>query len=347
MVRCIFVLRSFVAPASIVAACVAVAMSGFATSARAEASFADKAAAQTLFDEGRKLMAEGKLDKACPKLAESQKLDPGVGTQFQLADCHERLGQTASAWAGFLEVASAARALGQSDREKVARERAAALSTRLSKLTIVSPQAEALPGLEIKRDGAVVGRALWGSAIPVDPGTHVIEAAAPGKKPWQSATQIAGEHASVVVTIPALDDAPAKTQAAREPGGSSLAVTSDDTGAPGKSRRTLGLIVGGVGIVGLGIGTTFAVIAKSKYNDSLASCSPDNKNRCNDQGVSLRDDARSAGNVATVAFGVGGAALVAGAVLFFTAPSTPEKPHIAVAPAATPGSASLVVLGTY
>jgi len=100
------------------------ALSAFASNeARADASPVDKAAAQTLFDEGRRLMAAGKLADACPKLAESQKLDPGVGTQFHLSDCYERFGQTASAWAGFLEVAAAAKSAGQNDREKVARDR--------------------------------------------------------------------------------------------------------------------------------------------------------------------------------------------------------------------------------
>src|SRR5258706_2634131 len=73
--------------------------------ARAEATLADKAAAQTLFDDGRKLMAAGKFGEACPKLAESQTLDPGVGTPVNLADCYEPGGQTASAWTAFLEAA--------------------------------------------------------------------------------------------------------------------------------------------------------------------------------------------------------------------------------------------------
>jgi hypothetical protein len=63
-------------------------------------------------------------------------------------------------------------------------------------------------------------------------------------------------------------------------------------------------------------------------------------------GVSLRDDARTAGNIATVAIGVGAAALVAGAVLFLTAPSA-EKPRAMLAPSAGPGMATLTVWGVY
>src|SRR5260221_419371 len=169
----------------LVIACSAIGAASFPGAARADSSLTDKAAAQTLFDEGRKLMAAGKLAEACPKLAESQKLDPGVGTQFNLADCYERLGQTASAWAGFLEAASTARAMGQGDREKVAKERAGTLAPRLSRLTITSSEGTPPAGLDIKKDGAPVGRALWGTAIPVDPGSHLVEVSAPGKKTWQ------------------------------------------------------------------------------------------------------------------------------------------------------------------
>ncbi len=193
---------------AVVLICATVGAAGWETTSLAEASFADKAAAQTLFDEGRKLMADGKFAEACPKLAESQKLDPGVGTQFHLADCYEHVGQTASAWAAFLEAAAGAKSLGQTERERVARERAAALAPRLSKLTIVAARGADVAGLEIKRDGSAVGRPLWGSAVPVDPGSHVVEAAAPGKKPWRTTVQVIGEQASLVVTVPALEQAP-------------------------------------------------------------------------------------------------------------------------------------------
>ena len=126
----------FVARISLSLACAASPIASYEGTTRADASLADKAAAQSLFDEGRKLMSAGKYAEACPKLAESQKLDPGVGTQFHLSDCYEKLGQTASAWAGFLEAASSTKSMGQGDREKVARDRAAALAPRLSKLTI-------------------------------------------------------------------------------------------------------------------------------------------------------------------------------------------------------------------
>src|SRR4051794_21941124 len=90
-------------------------------------SSSDKATAEALFANGRRLMASGDYAAACPKFAASQKLDPGVGTLLNLADCYEKKGQTASAWGEFLEAASAARAIGSKEREQAARDRAQSL----------------------------------------------------------------------------------------------------------------------------------------------------------------------------------------------------------------------------
>src|SRR6185369_16874031 len=100
--------------------------------ARADLS-SDKAAAEALFNHAKQLVKEGKLSEACPKFEESLRLDPGIGTLLYLADCLEKSGKTASAWARFLEAAAAAKAANQADRETKARQRAAALEPKLSR----------------------------------------------------------------------------------------------------------------------------------------------------------------------------------------------------------------------
>jgi hypothetical protein len=111
---------------------------------------------------------------ACPKFEASLKLDPGLGAILNLADCYEKNGQTASAWAEFREASAAARASGSKDREDLARQRAAALEPKLSRLTIVVGKQSA----QVTRDGTSVDSAAFGTAMPVDPGKHVIEATA-------------------------------------------------------------------------------------------------------------------------------------------------------------------------
>ncbi|MEO5725801.1 MAG: hypothetical protein ABI134_29835 [Byssovorax sp.] len=141
-------------------------------------------AAQTAFDDGMKLLDKGKTAEACPKLEESQRLDPAMGTQFRLAECWEKLGRTASAWALFRQVASEAQAAGRADRATVSVARAAALEPRLTRILILVAPSARVPGLIVRRDGAVVEEALWGRGVAVDPGDHLISATAPGKKSW-------------------------------------------------------------------------------------------------------------------------------------------------------------------
>ena len=100
----------------------------------AQTSAQDRATAEALFQEAKKLKAAEEYDAACPKFAASQKLDPALGTLLNLADCHEQQGLTASAWAEFLEAATLARRAGQAERAKVAKERATALEGRLTRL---------------------------------------------------------------------------------------------------------------------------------------------------------------------------------------------------------------------
>src|SRR3954471_7930283 len=144
-----------------------------------------RAAAQALFDSARTLMAQGNFNEACPKLEESQRLDPGVGTQFNLAVCYEAVGRNASAWSLFLEVAASAHRAAERAREEVARTRAASLEPKLSKLRIVVPDDARTDGLRVLRGTVAVGPGQWGVALPTDPGTYAITASAPGKRAVQ------------------------------------------------------------------------------------------------------------------------------------------------------------------
>ena len=112
----------------------------------------ENAAAQALFDEGRRLMEQGDYAAACPKLESSQKLDPGAGTLLNLATCYEKNGQTASAWVTYQDAATAS-ADRHPDWAERARARTAALAPILSRLTISVPAK--VDGLEITRDGSV------------------------------------------------------------------------------------------------------------------------------------------------------------------------------------------------
>lgn len=300
--------------------------------ARADEPVRDSATAQALFDQAKKLMADGNFPDACPKLAESQRLDPGVGTLLNLAHCYEEVGRTATAWSTFLEAAAAARTAGQADRESAAREKAAALAPVILSITINVAGADKTPGLQVTRDGALVGDAQWGSPIPLDQGLHVIVAKAPGRATWETKVLLKGGGTIIAVNVPELGLPGAAAPATNTPSTPAAIPVADSATADGthgaglRGQRLLGVIAGGVGVVGVAVGTVFGLSSKSKHDDALAHCDGP---ACRDQdGLDLKSQARSAGTISTVAFVVGAAGLGAGAVLWFTAKPAAASPQV-------------------
>ena len=336
--------------ASTVAAFASAALTVCLSSAAFAQDMSSQASAEVLFTEGRQLMDQGRLAEACTKLGESQRLAPAVGTLLNLGICFEKNHQTASAWATFKEAVSAARVGGQSDRERFAREHAANLEPGLSKLTILIPAASDVTGLEVRRDGLSVGRAVWGSAIPVDPGLHTVDVSAPLKKNWATTVDVGAAAAQALVTVPPLEAAPVTAAPPAAPSVKSLFTPPAPPSEPkrGSTQRTAGVVVGGLGLAAVAIGAVAGLAAKSNNDEALTHC--DATSSCDAQGLSLTSRARSDAAVSTVGFGIGGVALITGAVLYLTAPSKKASGGLArlrVAPSVEPRAASLVMGGAW
>lgn len=301
-----------------------------AVPAAERASPVDRAAAQVQFDQGRELMDRGRARDACPRFEESQRLDSGLGTQYNLAECYEAIGRVASAHTLFLEVAAQAKASGQGTRERVARQRAEALEGRLPKLIIeVSPD-QVVP-LLVERDGSAVGNAQWGLAVPIDPGAHRVRATGPALVPWTTEVDVPETPGTLTVHVPVL-----VAEARRE---SFFAPTS----------HKIGLAALGLGVVSLGASGIFGLQAYSRNKDSnRAGCAADG---CPDaDSLGLRSDARAAGNRATWSLALGGAGLATAAVLFWALPAPSEQTELAlrvVVPSAGPGGGLLGVAGRF
>lgn len=316
---------------------------GFVPTALAATTEQDRVAAQALFEQGKELIAAGRHAEACAKFDESQRLDPGIGTQFNLADCYERVGRFASAYALYVDVAARSKTAGQAQREAIARERAEALKPKLTRLVIVIPEEVKIEGLQVQRDGAAVGSAQWGLPIPVDPGVHKVRVQAPGKQSWEGSIEVPSDAQQHALSVPRLLDAPQEPN----PAADSSSMLDREAGA-WPLQKTLGLVAGGVGVVGLGVGGFFGLRAINKNKDSKQFC---DGNSCVDQGYRDRQDARSAGNVATVGFAVGAAGLIGGAVLFFTAPngesSSQSAQGLRVVPSVATDRADVFVTGSF
>ncbi len=298
----------------------------------------EEATARALFVEGRRLTAAGDYLAACPKFEDSYRLDPGIGTNFNLADCFEHIGRTASAWARFMDVAAATRAAGQTEREKVARARAQALEPRLARLTVVVRRF--VDGLVVTRDGTPLGAASWGVPVPVDPGRHVIEATAPGKQSWSSTAEVPDRAEAVSIEVPALADAPMQLLVA-------AARPSDHQIEPRRSRAMTGaaLATAGVGLAGLVAGTVFALEFESTNRQAKGIC-VDNADDCPPQQVDYHDHTlvpRASRELEEtyIAYGIAGAAIAAAAYLWWRSVPHPRLPTPAVVSKA--GSLDLVL----
>ena len=157
----------------------------------------DPAAAQVLFEEGRDALQRGQLDVACMKFRESERLDPGVGTLMNLADCEEKAGRLASAWQTWREAIDM---MGQSDeRLSYARGRLSALDKRVPRLVITIAGTDG-DETHVLRDDVELGSATFGSPLPVEPGTHTLRVIARGHAEKQTTVTLAeGERKSVEV----------------------------------------------------------------------------------------------------------------------------------------------------
>jgi serine/threonine-protein kinase len=326
--------------------------------ARAQTA-ADKAAAEALFDEGKKLVEAGKIAEACPKFEESQRLDAGLGTMLYLADCYERAGRTASAWATFREAAASARAAGQADREQIARARAEALEPRLHRHALRVEDASEGLTLELVDAGGrreALARATWGVALPIDPGAYRVEATAPGRAPWSAAIVVPATAGTTTTVVPPLAAAQPAPSPAPSPPPAPPPAPPEAPLAPGEGvgdgQRVAGLTVGVVGLGALALTGVFTAIALSNEGDADDLCG-EGPTCADPEGVAASEDAVAMGNVATVSLVAGGALIAAGAVLYLTAPdgappasgaAPPRGRFIALTPS-SPGADAGVSLG--
>lgn len=287
---------------------------GWTALARAQGA-SDAALAQSLFDEAVRLMGAGRYAEACPKLAESQRHDPGGGTLLNLGLCREKEGKLATAWTVYNAALSQAIKDHREDRERTAKERIATISPSLAKAVVdVDPATAKLGGLEITLDGVRVGSAAWGLLTPIDAGTHVVSAGAPGKRPWQATLAVTRDGDQVHIAIPALDDAP---KAVRGPNAAPA--------VPSSGTRTAALVIGGAGVAAVAVGAVGGVMAILKRGQSDGECPA---GRCTARGVALNEDAKGFAWVANVGIGVGIAFLGAATVLWFVGRPESRSPRL-------------------
>jgi len=268
---------------------------------------AQQAAADALFDSARAAMAKGDFATACEQFRASDKLDPAVGTELNLADCEEQRGHLASAWELYRTVEE--QLSPKDERIALAHSRVEALAARVPKLTL--RLVAGAPNDSTVRDGQVeLGAAAFGIALPLDPGAHELVVSAPGFEARSFKIQLTEGQTQI------LGVSPGRALGTNTQAVPAAAPMKTEEAPKGRAdTRTLGFALGGVGVAGLGVGAVAGLMVLGKQHTVDAECHPDKS--CTSAGLSAASSGQTLQTVSNVGWVVGAAALGAGAYFFF------------------------------
>lgn len=328
----------------------------FALATPAFPAFADDAAsAEALFKEGKTLMDKGKFAEACPKLEASLAYDRTAGgTILRLAACYQGLKKWASAWGKYSDALQRAKLQGRKDRIDAATKGITAVEVHMSRLAIRVDPAAKVTGLELKLDDVAIPEGAWGTATPIDPGTHTIAANAPGYTAWQTTITIALTVENKSVDVPKLTAIPtpvAATAPVAPPKPTTTAASSSgDVGPTSKVTPTnTQLYVGiGVGVLLLGAGLGSYLKARSERDQYFDDCKQQPAVTCDDPAGRTR--VRTWETIAFAAGGVGLAAVGVGVTLLVTSKPNEKKPagaRIVASPTVAQTGGGLTVVGEF
>jgi hypothetical protein len=299
-------------------------------SASAEGS--DAALATELFNAGRDLMKDGNFAAACPKLAESARLDGKVGTFARLAECEEKLGHMVAARGHWQQATNLARAQNDARLTHV-EEEFARVDKVVPKVNVVL-DGRPPSGLSLRLDGVEIGEASVGLALPVDAGSHAIVVGADGKKPFAAMVSTLADGAVVVVHVPPFESGALLPVSLSPPSAPSAVAAPVGYWTP---LRKVGVTTLGVGAATLAVGAVFGVLAKVKLDDSNSDGCAGGVCRTT-TGYDERNAAYSDGTISTALFIAGGVVAAAGVSVLFLAPSKREGAAPAAAVIVGPGS---------
>ncbi len=306
------------------------------------------AAAKTLFDQAQTFMDQQNYREACAKFQASNQQVARVGTLLNLADCYAKNHQNASAWATYNDAVSLGRRQGRPEFEEFARKKVSELEPGLVRLTVKVPKEAIVDGLKVERDGVTIDVGAWETPIPIDPGAHEMTVSAPKKLPKKFPITVDDKTPNTDFVVQPLEDAPVE-----KPRIETKIVTIEQASF-WTTGRTIGLVVGGVGIATLigGIGTGAGAIATwSAAQDHCAASPATGLCVVGSDAPTLARTANTLATTSTALFVGGGVLTAAGVVIFLL--SSPKKteapptPTVRFSPSLGPGYAGVGLAGTW
>lgn len=278
-------------------------------------SQADAERADALFAEGVSRGGKGDHAGACALFRESFALDPAMGTLYNIAECEARLGNDVAAATALDRLV---RELPASDpRAGEAARKRAIIDQRVGRLT-VTLAGTAPAGTRVTLGDRALTPGELGQPLPVAPGPHVVTAAFEGRYRSYDVSLRAGERLSVETSPEPDAGATSATVVATR------ATTPEQPAAasPGPGR-TLGLVLAGTGMVGLGV-SAFAGLQVLRLSRELDGQCADRRCKGDPAAEATARSGQTYSTVSTIAFAAGATLVTAGAVLFFASGSSQQ-----------------------
>jgi hypothetical protein len=204
--------------------------------------------------------------------------------------------------------------------------------------------------VKVTVDGNPLADRLDGTPLPVDPGQHVFTFETAGQ-PVVTRTIVLTEgekgRRERIVLGPVAGPAPVPAPAPPAPGPTEPAPGSPAGGMG--TQRILGLTAGGVAVAGLVVGGVFGLMTLSEKSQQQSVCGGPCSAASHAQALSDHSSGMTDSTISTVGFIAGGALLVGGAVLFFTASPAPQQPATGVrfTPGVGPGGGGVLLTGVF
>jgi len=316
----------------------------------ADAGGSNKVVATDLFDAGVRKMEQGKCDThpvgdrdLCNEARDAFKrayaLYPaGLGALRNLAYVEQNLGLIASAARDFRELVRRAPLDPNPARRlwaEFAQKEFEALAPRIPRLTIEVPKRP--PETELLLDDNPLPEAGWGAALELDPGSHALEARAPGHAPFQARFELEEREQKKISVV--LEKQAESAPVSVSPAPEKPAPPRADTPPPQRSR-ILPLVVTGAGAVTVAVGLGLGYVAIKKRDDACGDA-----RFCEPEGL---ESGRSTARASTIVTGIGAATLAGGLVWYFlSAPPKDAGPSARLVPDVGPAGGGLRAYGTF
>lgn len=326
------------------AVAVTVALSSISGRVRAQTDDELKQARE-LFQEAYKDEQEKRFDQALDKFTRVAKVRESPSVRYRIGSVLEALGRLRESRDTFRALAAQKSNMTTKDQPIAdsAAERVAALDKKIPHIALHIPE-NPPPDAKVTLDGAPVPLGKTQRLIELDPGNHVVQATATGKKPFEKSVDLTVGDQSVDVVFEAPAPIDPNPNPHPPPGG-------DTEGKPNRTLAYVGMGVGGALVV---TGVALLLVREGDVSDIKKQCPGGNcpagvdKSKLNSE----HDQASLFGPLGIGCTVVGAVVAAAGVYLFVkppksSAPTPPPTGQVSVDGYAVRGGGVLGLHGSF